>query len=330
MSDRPGWPPPTSAMLAVGAVLAVLATAFAVQAVGSSGRADRAEERALAAEARAEELADQVADLRRELQTRQGELEDALDDLDAQDGLDALDTPATPGATPTATPTPTPAGTGDDAVALDAATVAELLAATPGATAAVHVTDVVDGHTLVGFDLTAALAAAEPADTTADVTDAPPTSAPAVRIRLDGIRSPAAGDCRHTQSRTLAEAWLEATDGNVLLRQPTGPQATGDGAQVAEVLALVDPTASLTVTMVVAGEAIPDGDEPTDDLDLAERLTVAQQSAQAVGRGVWGCSRSALLGTAPAPSPSPDPGASPDPSADPDADAAPDATPTEG
>lgn len=287
-ADRaPLWPPPPSALLAVSAVLLVLTVVLAVQGIGAGGRADRAEQAAADAEARAEELADTVADLRRELQTRQGELADLQDQLAA---VPSPDPTVAPTPTPTATPTPTPEPASDQ----DPAAVAALVAGTPGVTRAVHVTTVVDGDTLLGFDLTAALAG-DP-------------EAPTVQVELSGILAPSPGDCRHTQSTTLVEAWLAATDHDVLLRP------AGEDGSPAEVLAIVDPGSSLNVTLVVAGEAIIDDTSVAADLDLAERLQVAEQSAEAAARGVWGCARSALLGTAPAPTPTASPSPTPTPS----------------
>ena len=294
--------------MVIGTVVAVLViVVVTVWAAGSGARGDidAAVDRADAADALAAELRGDLADLRGDLQDRAGEIDRLEDELEAltselaearasgSEAADAADAAEAAQAD----------ASEDAATATSLAEVTTAVAETDDVDLALHITDVVDGNVLVGFDLREMLADG-------------PDAGRAIQVRLAGTDAPAPGDCRHTQSTALTEAWLEATGGDVLLRRPAdAPETDALGRRLAEVLALTNPDSSLNVTLTVAGEAILDDDQVDDDPFLTERLRVAQASAEGTGVGVWGCTESALLGTAPAPttSPSASPSASPDP-----------------
>lgn len=294
--------------MVIGTVVAVLViVVVTVWAAGNGARGDidAAVQRASAADATAAELRGDLAELRGDLQDRAGEIDRLRDELEAlttelaqsraagSEAADVADAAAAAEAD----------ANEDAATASSLAEVTTAVAETDDVEIALHVTDVVDGNVLVGFDLREMLADG-------------PDAGRAIQVRLAGTDAPAPGDCRHTQSSALTEAWLEATDGDVLLRRPAdAPETDALGRRLAEVLALSNPDSSLNVTLTVAGEAILDTDQVDDDPFLTERLRVAQASAEGTGVGVWGCEESVLLGTAPAPttSPSGTPTASPTP-----------------
>lgn len=290
----------------VAVVLLVALVAGWVAASGARRDADSATAAAESANERASELEDQLAVLRSDLQARQGEvadleaqLADALDDAETaqQDALTA-ELAASESAEAAE------ASSEQAQTATSLANVTTVLAETDDAIMALHVTDVVDATTLVGFDLREMLADG-------------PNAGQAIQVSLAGINSPAAGDCRHTQSISLATAWLAATNDDVLLRRPaTAPRTDALGRTVAEVVAFANPSASLNVTLTVAGEALIDEAEADEDANLTERLRVAQQSAKATLLGVWGCAESDLRDGEPAPPTIPDPSASATPAED--------------
>lgn len=303
----PGGPSPAAVGVAVG--LLVVLVGLTASWLGASGaRRDlrTAEQRAALAETQAADLQRQLADLRSQLQGRQGSIDDLTEEVEtlrselavAQDAQAAALIAAEQAADEQAS------ASEEAATATTLARVTTAIASNPDIVGAVHVTDVVDATTLVGFDLREMLADG-------------PGAGQAVQLTLAVTDAPAPGDCRHTQSVSLATAWLAAADDDVLLRRPAGAPATDAlGRQLVEVVAFANPASSLNVTLAVAGEAIIDEDEVDGFPGLAERLRVAQASAQAQGSGVWGCTDSDLLrGDVAEPTPTPTPsGAVPSPS----------------
>lgn len=295
--------PPVIALSVIVAILAVMATSSWASSNGARSALREAELAAAVAEARASELAVDLADFRREAQSRASsvaDLEATVAELSSELSLAQQgQVPVAPGPAVASTE----GDTGDDLSAVDAtlAEVTTAIATTENVTRAIHVTDVVDPQTMVGFDLREMLADG-------------PTAGRGITIRLAGITTPAVGDCGRRQAVALTTAWLEAADFDILLRRPAGAPATDSlGRQVAEVLAFANPSSSLNVTLVVAGDAIVEapGADPDPDPDLTERTQSAQASAEAVGQGVWACPVSALLGRGAAPTPTPIPTAIP-------------------
>lgn len=298
---RPALPPRP---WLVAGLLVLLATAAALTALDATAARQRAQDDVAALQADLERVEGQLAELRSDLQARQGrivdlearatELAEALAEAEAaredttQQLLDAEDAALE--------------ASEQALAATSLAGVTTAIAEGEDIVAALHVTDVPRADLLVGFDLREMLADG-------------PDAGRAIQVRLVGVGAPAPGDCRHTQSRSLAEAWLEGTGGDVLLRRPDGAPATDAlGQQLAEVVAFVNPASSLNVTLVVAGEGVLAEDGAQDHPDLLERLRVAEQTARSGGEGVWACARSDLLGVgvddeaaAPDASPSPEP-----------------------